>query len=60
MIISGSWFQVSGCGLEQTWIKMATIHKFEDLEVWQKARALAQDIYSKTMNDSFTLDNDLK
>ncbi len=27
---------------------MATIHKFEDLEIWQKARLLSQKIYPLT------------
>ena len=32
---------------------MATIKRFEDLEVWQMARALAKDIYQITQQQNF-------
>ena len=32
---------------------MATIKTFEDLEVWQKARVLANEIWNRTLNNSF-------
>lgn len=39
---------------------MATIQKFEDLEVWQKARKLCNDIYSLTSKGSFEKDFKLR
>jgi len=38
---------------------MATIQRFEDLEVWQLARELALDIYNETLNLPFTKDFEL-
>jgi four helix bundle protein len=35
---------------------MATIQKFEDLKVWQKARALSTYIYPLTFNDPINSD----
>lgn len=39
---------------------MATIKKFEDLEVWQKARVLCNDIYPLTNSGSFEKDFKLR
>ncbi len=39
---------------------MATIKAFEDIEVWQEARALAKDIFETTLKDSFSKDYSLK
>jgi four helix bundle protein len=39
---------------------MATIQRFEDLEVWKLARELALDIYKTTLKGTFANDNDLK
>lgn len=39
---------------------MATITKFEDLEVWQKARTLCQMIFKLTQKESFSKDYELK
>lgn len=39
---------------------MATIEKFEDLEIWKLARELALEIYNETLEGSFANDNDLK
>ena len=39
---------------------MATITKFEDLEVWQLARALCKEIYSLTFSDPLKNDYRLK
>ncbi|HEY0654833.1 MAG TPA: four helix bundle protein [Chryseosolibacter sp.] len=39
---------------------MATIKRFEDLVIWQKARKLANDIYRKTLSGSFAKDYSLK
>jgi four helix bundle protein len=35
---------------------MATIQKFEDLEIWQKARLLSQHIYPLTIKEPISLD----
>lgn len=35
---------------------MATIHKFEDLEIWQLARSLCQKIYPLTFTDPIAKD----
>lgn len=32
---------------------MATIKRFEDLVIWQKARKHSNDIYQKTLKGSF-------
>ena len=39
---------------------MATIKRFEDLEVWQKARELCNLIYPITLKDSFSRDFKLR
>ena len=39
---------------------MATIHKFEDLEVWKKSRKLCSDIYVVTNSGDFIKDYALK
>ncbi|GAA4743893.1 four helix bundle protein [Flavisolibacter ginsenosidimutans] len=39
---------------------MATITKFEELEIWQMAREQAKDIFWLTQNGSFTKDFELK
>lgn len=39
---------------------MATIGRFEDLDVWKKARALANAIHLKTLNGSFASDYALR
>ncbi len=39
---------------------MATIQKFEDLEIWQKARLLSQKIYPLTFKEPISLDFRLK
>jgi four helix bundle protein len=39
---------------------MATIQKFEDLEVWKQARALAQSVFQKSMENAFAKDFALK
>lgn len=39
---------------------MATIKSFEDLEVWQKARVLANEVWSQTLNNSFSKDFSLR
>jgi four helix bundle protein len=39
---------------------MATIHKFEDLDVWKKARELENRIFSLTKKDNFAKDYGLK
>lgn len=38
---------------------MATVQRFEDLEVWKLARELALDIYNETLNFSFVKDFEL-
>lgn len=39
---------------------MATIKRFEDLEVWQKARELCNLVYPLTLKDSFARDFKLR
>jgi four helix bundle protein len=39
---------------------MATFSRFEDLNVWQAARVLSQDIFLITKSDAFSKDYDLK
>jgi four helix bundle protein len=39
---------------------MATINKFEDLEIWQKARILCKEIYPLTLAGSFERDFKLR
>jgi len=39
---------------------MATIKKFEDLEIWKLAREQAKEIYNLTTNGSFAKDFDLR
>lgn len=39
---------------------MATIHRFEDLEIWQLARQQAKDIYNLTKGETFSKDFELK
>jgi four helix bundle protein len=39
---------------------MATIKRFEDLVIWQKARKLSKDVYQKTLSGSFAKDFSLK
>jgi four helix bundle protein len=39
---------------------MATITEFEDLKVWQQARQLAKEIYSKSIQGSFSRDCGLR
>ena len=39
---------------------MGKIHRFEDIEAWQMARALAQDIYRQARKESFSRDWGLK
>ncbi len=39
---------------------MATIQKFEDLEIWQKARRLAKEIYQLTFKEPLKSDFRLK
>ncbi|MBL7723072.1 MAG: four helix bundle protein [Chitinophagaceae bacterium] len=39
---------------------MATIQKFEDLEIWQKARLLSQKVYPLTFKDPIASDFRLK
>ncbi len=39
---------------------MAKIEKFEDLEVWQKARKLCNEIYPLTLKESFVKDFKLR
>ncbi len=39
---------------------MATIKKFEDLEVWQKARSLCQEIFGITNQGTFVKDISLR
>ncbi|MFA4852927.1 MAG: four helix bundle protein [Bacteroidales bacterium] len=39
---------------------MATIEKFEDLEVWKKARMLSKEIYLISSKGNFAKDFDLK
>ena len=39
---------------------MATIKKFEDLEIWKLAREQAKEIYNLTANGSFAKDFDLR
>lgn len=39
---------------------MATIHKFEDLEVWQKAREISKYVFELTNKDRFSKDYALK
>lgn len=39
---------------------MATIQKFEDLEIWQKARLISQKIYPLTFKDPISRDIRLK
>jgi len=38
---------------------MATIKKFEEMEVWKDARKLALEIYELTLLNAFSKDNDL-
>lgn len=39
---------------------MSTIHRFEDLEVWQKAREICKYIFILTCRDPFSKDYSLK
>lgn len=39
---------------------MATYKTFKDLEVWQKSRVLANEIWTKTLNNSFSKDFSLR
>lgn len=39
---------------------MATIHQFENLEIWQKARSLCQDIYTIINYEDFSKDFKLR
>jgi len=39
---------------------MATISRFEDLEIWQKARKLSKLIFEKTLEGSFAKDFSLR
>ena len=39
---------------------MATFRKFEDMEAWQKARVLCQEIFSLTERDNFNKDYKLR
>ena len=39
---------------------MATVNRFEDLEVWKLSRELALDIYNETLVNSFVNDFELK
>lgn len=39
---------------------MATTEKFEDIEVWKRARELCKLIHKYTLNDSFAKDFSLK
>jgi four helix bundle protein len=39
---------------------MAKIERFEDLDLWQKARQLAADIYQKTSEGTFSKDYSLR
>ena len=39
---------------------MSTVKKFEDLDVWQMARQLAQVVYQLTNSEKFSKDYDLK
>lgn len=39
---------------------MATVHSFEDLEIWKKSRAFALKIYDQTCEGSFAKDYSLK
>jgi four helix bundle protein len=39
---------------------MATITEFEDLKIWQQARQLAKEIYSKSIQGSFAKDYGLR
>ena len=39
---------------------MATINRFEDLEIWQKARLISQKIYPLTFKEPISLDFRLK
>ncbi len=41
-------------------LKMARIEKFEDIDAWQKARALSKAIYSVTGNGAFSHDFGLR
>lgn len=39
---------------------MATITSFEDLDFWQKARSLSNEIYARTLEGSFSKDFSLR
>ncbi len=39
---------------------MATVQQFEDLHIWQDARALAKDIYTASRERDFYRDNSLR
>ena len=39
---------------------MATVKRFEDLDVWSKARALCKMVFDLTQNDLFSKDYSLK
>lgn len=39
---------------------MATIHRFENLEVWQKARTLCQAVFELSQNGTFSKDFELR
>jgi four helix bundle protein len=39
---------------------MATIKRFEDLEIWQMARQLCKEIFELTLRDNFIKDYSLK
>ena len=39
---------------------MATVHRFEELHIWQEARVLLKDIYALTKNSKFRRDFPLR
>ena len=39
---------------------MGTIQKFEDIDAWQKARALTREIYAMTADGAFAKDFGLR
>ena len=48
------------CSLKVKEHRMATIQKFEDLEVWQKARILSVEVYTLTFKPPLSTDFRLK
>ena len=51
---------ILGSSIFDKWFCMATITRFEDLEIWQLARKLSHDIYVKSQQGTFAKDFPLR